>query len=97
MINGWRSTQPLHDLVADFVIVPDLLDVVILVERVDQLEQGRGIAFADFDRQVGLPRQLDALGLAQSGLERLGDSCMPSMPVQIVWPSSPLSTSSAPA
>ena len=52
-------------LVGDLVVAPYGLHVVVVLERVDQLHQRLGVALGDLDGEVGLPRQLDALGLAE--------------------------------
>src|SRR3546814_19183375 len=39
------SAEFLHHVVGDFVIAPDGLDVVVVVEHVAQPEQRRGVAF----------------------------------------------------
>src|SRR3546814_602210 len=70
---GEESTQLLHDLVGDFVIAPDGLDVVIVLQRVDQLHQRRRIAFVHFDGGLGLPGELGAFRRAELGLQRPGD------------------------
>src|SRR5690606_3257317 len=70
---GSWSPELLHHLVGDLVIAPHGLHVVVVLERVDQLEQRLRVAFGDFDGEVGLPRELDALGLAEARLERPGD------------------------
>src|SRR3546814_5895354 len=51
-----------------------LLRSVVVVKRVDQLEQRlRGRLVGDLALQRRAPGQLDAFGLAQFGLDRLGD------------------------
>ncbi len=46
---GSTSGELLHHLVGHFVVAPHGLDVVVVLERVDQLHQRRGIALADLD------------------------------------------------
>src|SRR4051794_11752508 len=52
------------------VIAPYRLDVVVLVERLDQLHQVRGIVAADLDLGRRLPRELGAFRFAEQRLER---------------------------
>jgi hypothetical protein len=80
--SAWISPQPvvprpgsnpsslgklLQLLVGDVVIAPDVLDVVILFERIDELHQRAGVVAEDLDLEPGLPAELDRFGLAQRG------------------------------
>src|SRR3546814_8987380 len=65
------SPQFRHHRVGNLVIAPHGLDVVVVVKRVDQLEQRlRGRLVGDLALQRRAPGQLDAFGLAQFGLDR---------------------------
>src|SRR3546814_9125070 len=73
--NGfWALSKLFHHRIGDFIIAPHGLDVIVVVERIDQLEQGlRGRFVGDFALQRRAPGELHALGLAEFGFERLGD------------------------
>src|SRR5690348_8129327 len=60
-------------LVRDLLVAPDGLDVVVFLERVDELHQRLGVVALDLDLGGRLPRQLGALAFAEHRLERAGD------------------------
>src|SRR3546814_3013484 len=53
-------TQLLHHFVGDFIIAPDGLDIIVVIERVDQLKQLLRRAFIDVDHRLRLPGELCA-------------------------------------
>ena len=59
--------QLLQLFLGHVVIAPDGLDVVVFLERVDQLHQRCGVVAAHFDLGRGPPRQLGAFGFASIG------------------------------
>lgn len=67
-------TQLFHHRVGDVIIAPHGLHVVVIVERVDQLEQClRDALITDFGLERRAPSKLHAFRLADRGFERLGD------------------------
>src|ERR1017187_10469033 len=51
---GGESSQLFHHRVADLLIAPYGLHVVVVVEHVDQLEQGGGVGLAHVGLEAGL-------------------------------------------
>src|SRR3546814_20307191 len=64
------SAEFLHHVVGDFVIAPDGLDVVVVVEHVEQPEQRRGVPFVNLDPRLRAPGELVAFGFAEHRFER---------------------------
>src|SRR6478609_4817420 len=67
------SGQSLQLVVGDVVIAPDRLDVIIFLERVNELHELRRIISTNFDFGRRPPRELRAFAFAEHRLERLGD------------------------
>src|SRR5687767_4334893 len=65
-----RSRKPFHNLGRHFVIAPNRLDVVVLLERLDQADQPFGVVARNPDAGLSPPAQADALGRAERGFER---------------------------
>src|SRR3546814_12524239 len=65
--------QPCHDLVGDLEVRRDPLNVVVVVERVEQLEHARRRLLVDRDAVERLPDEAGRPRLAEPGLERVAD------------------------
>ena len=59
------STQFFHHRVGHFVIAPHGLHVIVVVERVDELEEQRGVFFAHINHRLRAPGELGPLRLAE--------------------------------
>src|SRR3546814_8643400 len=66
-------TQLLPHFVGDFIIAPDGLDIIVVIERVDQLKQLLRRALLDVDHRLRLPGELCAFRFAEHGFKRFGN------------------------